>query len=137
MNRCLPFRFFGARALACSLALWAASAGPALAQTGVTTRMVTDSNGNTVTIRSFPSTALRGSLQVQQPPEVLFEGQAARLSPGARIRGANNMLVLSGSIVGQTLPVMVMLDAQSMLHEVWVLNDAELALYPAKPSYSR
>ena len=137
MNRCL--RPLGAFFFAASLGalVLIGSAGPVHAQNGVTTRQATDSNGNTVTVRTFPATAVRGTLQVVQPPEVLFNNAVARLSPGARIRGANGMLLMSASAVGQTLQVMTVLDSQSMLHDVWVLNETEVALYPTKPSYSR
>ncbi len=129
MNRCL-------RALS-ALTLLAALPLGSMAQTSPTAQVITDRNGNSVTVRTFPSTALRGTLQVVQPPEVLFNNVVARLSPGARIRGANGMLLMSASAVGQTLQVMTVLDNQSMLHDVWVLNETEVALYPTKPSYSR
>ncbi len=129
MNRCL-------RALS-ALTLLAALPLGGMAQTNPTAQVITDRNGNSVTVRTFPSTALRGTLQVVQPPEVLFNNVVARLSPGARIRGANGMLLMSASAVGQTLQVMTVLDSQSMLHDVWVLNETEVALYPTKPSYSR
>ena len=129
MNRCL-------RALSALTLLVALPLG-SMAQTSPTAQVITDSNGNSVTVRTFPSTALRGTLQVVQPPEVLFNNVVARLSPGARIRGANGMLLMSASAVGQTLQVMTVLDSQSMLHDVWVLNETEVALYPTKPSYSR
>ncbi len=76
-------------------------------------------------VRPFPANALRGNLQITQPPELLLNGQAARLSPGARIRGVNNMLVMSSSLVGQTLVVNYVRDAQGMVHEVWLLNATE------------
>ncbi|MDZ7891122.1 MAG: hypothetical protein U5L73_05115 [Rhodoferax sp.] len=129
MNRCL--RAIGAISLLVALPFGG------MAQTNPTTQVVTDSNGNYVTVRTFPSTAVRGTLQVVQPPEVLFNNVVARLSPGARIRGANGMLLMSASAVGQTLQVMAVLDSQSMLHDVWVLNEIEVAMYPTKPSYSR
>jgi hypothetical protein len=129
MNRCL-------RALS-ALAVLAALSLDSMAQTSPTAQVITDSNGNSVAVRTFPSTAVRGTLQVVQPPEVLFNNMVARLSPGARIRGANGMLLMSASAVGQTLQVMTVLDSQSMLHDVWVLNETEVALYPTKPSYSR
>lgn len=129
MNRCL-------RALSALTLLVALPLG-SMAQTSPTAQVITDRNGNAVTVRTFPSTALRGTLQVVQPPEVLFNNVVARLSPGARIRGANGMLLMSASAVGQTLQVMTVLDSQSMLHDVWVLNETEVALYPTKPSYSR
>jgi len=76
-------------------------------------------------VRPFPANALRGTLQVTQPPELLLNGQTARLSPGARIRGVNNMLVMSSSLVGQSLVVNYVRDAQGMVHEVWLLNATE------------
>jgi hypothetical protein len=70
--------------------------------------------------------ALRGVLVVTQPPEILLNDQPARLSPGARIRGRNNLLVLSGALVGQPLQVRYLLDTSGLVHEVWILTDAEL-----------
>ncbi len=76
-------------------------------------------------VRPFPANALRGTLQVTQPPELLLNGQTARLSPGARIRGVTNLLVMSSSLVGQSLVVNYVRDAQGMVHEVWLLNATE------------
>ena len=80
--------------------------------------------------RNFPATALRGELVLQQPPEALLNGMPARLSPGARIRGTNNLLVMSGAIVGQPYVVHYTLDDQGLVHLVWILSDAELAKRP-------
>jgi hypothetical protein len=76
-------------------------------------------------VRPFPAGTQRGILQVTQPPEVLLDGKHARLSPGARIRGENNLLLLSGSLVGRNLVVNYVRDAQGMIHDVWLLNAAE------------
>ena len=76
-------------------------------------------------VRPFPAAAKRATLQVTYPPDILLNGQPARLSPGARIRGTNNMLVLSGSLASQTVLVNYVKDAQGMVHEVWVLNATE------------
>ncbi len=56
-------------------------------------------------VRQFPPAARRGTLEVTAPPNVLINGQAERLSPGARIKNTNNTLALSGSLVGQRLLV--------------------------------
>ncbi|MDP3086546.1 MAG: hypothetical protein Q8N44_22985 [Rubrivivax sp.] len=80
--------------------------------------------------RSFPAQALRGELQVVQPPEVLVNGQPARLAPGARIRGQNNMLQMSGAIAGQSLLVHYTRDFDGLLRDVWVLTAAEAARKP-------
>jgi len=74
----LPFA--GMRFAAATALLLLATATPA--QTGV---------------RSFPPNAQRGTLDVVQPPAVQLDGKSERLSPGARIRGSNNILVHSGA----------------------------------------
>ena len=86
--------------------------------------------------REFPATALRGSLQVTLPPQVLLDGKADQLSPGARIHGTNNMLLLSGSLAGQTVQVNYVREIGGALSEVWVLTEAEAAVKrpTAKPS---
>jgi hypothetical protein len=53
-----------------------------------------------------------------------------RLAPGARIRGANNMLVLPGAITQQRLLVNYTLDLQGQVLDVWVLTPAEAARQP-------
>lgn len=78
--------------------------------------------------REFPAAALRGVLQVTQPPVVVLDGKADRLSPGARIRGPANELVLSASIAGAPLVVNYVREPNGMLHEVWLLTPAEAAL---------
>ena len=77
--------------------------------------------------RTFPAKALRGTLAVQAPPDVLLDGKADRLSPGARIRDTRNMLAMSGTLVGQTLVVNYLRDGTGLLHEVWLLTPEEAA----------
>lgn len=82
--------------------------------------------------------ALRGTLEVTLPPQVLLDGKADQLSPGARIHGSNNMLLLSGSLVGQSpLAVNYTRAIGGALSEVWVLTETEAAVKrptAAKPS---
>jgi len=87
--------------------------------------------------RKFPDHALRGEIVITQPPELLLNQKtAARLAPGARIRGADNMLVLSGALVGRKLMVHYTLDPSGNLLDVWVLTAAEFARkpWPATPA---
>lgn len=116
MNRCpVSPSSAGARRRAALLALGlavAALSAPTLAQNQP---------------RMFPAKALRGTLVVTQPPLVTLDGKAAQLSPGARIRGTNNMLLLSGGLVNQTLTVNYTLEAHGMVHDVWILTEAEAA----------
>ena len=79
-------------------------------------------------VRPFPAAAVRASMVVTQPPEILIDGQPARLSPGARIRGANNMLVMSGSIVGKLYLVNLVREHTGLVHDVWILTPAEARL---------
>jgi hypothetical protein len=80
--------------------------------------------------RNFPAHALRGDLTVLQPPEVRLNDTGARLSPGARIRGADNMLKMSGALVGQKLRVHYTLDASGNVRDVWVLTPTEARREP-------
>jgi hypothetical protein len=82
------------------------------------------------TLRPFPATALRGELVVTQPPDVQLNGAPARLSPGSRIRGANNMLQMSASLAGQTLLVHYTREPAGLLHDVWILTPEEAARKP-------
>ena len=75
--------------------------------------------------RQFPPAAKRAVLEVKAPPEVLLNGAPARLSPGARIHGLTNMLVMSGQMVGQRLVVNYLRDPQGLVHQVWILSEAE------------
>lgn len=77
--------------------------------------------------RSFPATALRGELVIVSPPDATIDGRDARLAPGARIRGPNNMLVLSGTVLGQQLTVNYTLDGFGFVKDVWVLRPDEAA----------
>ncbi len=89
--------------------------------------------------RPFPATALRGALLVTQPPEVLLNGEPQRLSPGARIRGANNMLQMSGALVGQTLLVHYTRESNGLVHDVWILTPDEAGRrpWPTSPDEAR
>jgi hypothetical protein len=75
--------------------------------------------------RVFPPKALRGSMTVVQPPSILINGEAAQLSPGARIRDESNRLVLSGGLVGHTYLVNYTREIHGLVHEVWILTAAE------------
>jgi hypothetical protein len=80
--------------------------------------------------RNFPASALRGTLVVTQPPEVRLDGHPARLAPGARIRGRNNLIVVSGALISQRLVVNYTIDISGLLLDVWVLTPHEAAQQP-------
>jgi hypothetical protein len=80
--------------------------------------------------RVFQSNALRGELVVTQPPEALLNGKPVRLAPGARIRNPQNLIQVSGSLLGQKLAVNYTLDGAGEVRDVWILTAAELARQP-------
>jgi hypothetical protein len=80
--------------------------------------------------RNFPATALRGEIAFGQPPEVLLNGQSARLAPASRIRGTNNLLVMSGALMGKKAVVHYTVDPLGLVHDVWILTDAERKKQP-------
>ena len=87
--------------------------------------------------RSFPAHALRGELLVGAVPAALLNGQAARLAPGARIRGEDNLLRLPSSLIGQPVVVHYTQEPSTgMLMDVWILNRVELGNtpWPASPA---
>jgi len=80
--------------------------------------------------RQFPQSALRGEIVFGQPPEVLLNGEVWRLAPGARIRAENNMIVLSGALVGSRLKVHYTSEVVGEIKDVWILRPEELAVQP-------
>lgn len=86
--------------------------------------------------RVLPPTSLRGEVLFSQPPEVVLNGKtAARLAPGARIRGENNMLVMWGMLIGKKIKVNYTIDTYGLLMDVWILRPDELAqLWPSTPA---
>ena len=80
--------------------------------------------------RNFPPNALRGELVVGELPQVSVNGAAGALAPGARIRGQNNMLQMSGSLAGAKLLVHYTLDTAGQVKDVWILTADEAAKRP-------
>jgi hypothetical protein len=80
--------------------------------------------------RNFPANALRGEIAFGQPPEALLNGQPARLAPASRIRGTNNLLVMSGALMGKKAVVNYTVDSLGLVQDVWILTDAERAKQP-------
>ena len=80
-------------------------------------------------VRNFPEKALRGQIEILQVPQIRLNGGIDRLSPGARIRGTNNLIVSPNSLLGQQLLVNYVREATTgMVHEVWLLTPQEAAL---------
>lgn len=76
-------------------------------------------------VREVPTDVVRARMTVTAPPQVTLDGKPDRLSPGARIRGINNLLQMSGGLVGQAFPVVYRRDAAGLVHDVWLLTPEE------------
>jgi hypothetical protein len=85
--------------------------------------------------RAFPQNALRGALVLTTPSDATLNGKPARLAPGLRIRGQDNMLVMSGGVLGAKLLVHYTTDTQGLVKDVWILTPDEAARkpWPATP----
>jgi len=75
--------------------------------------------------REAPKDVVLGLMTVVLPPVIQMNGVDDRLSPGSRIHDTRNMLVLSASLAGQTVPVVYKRDPSGLVHEVWILSPNE------------
>jgi hypothetical protein len=82
------------------------------------------------TPRAFPQNALRGALVIGVAPEAMLNGDPARLAPGARIRNADNMVVVPTAVIGGPYLVNYTLDPSGLVKEVWILRPDEAAVQP-------
>ena len=82
------------------------------------------------TQRAFPQNALRGSLVIGVAPEARLNGDPARVAPGARIRDANNMLVVPTAVMGGPYLVNYTVDTSGLVKDVWILRPDEAAVQP-------
>ena len=80
--------------------------------------------------RNFPQNALRGTITFGTPPQILLNGKQTQLAPGARIRGLNNLLEMSGALVGAKGSVNYTLDQSGLVKDVWILRKEEIAMRP-------
>ena len=81
--------------------------------------------------RHFTANALRGEVLFLTPPDVQLNGQVVRMAPGGRIRNDQNMMALSGSVVGKQFIVNYTTDDVSgMVKDIWILDELEAAKDP-------
>jgi hypothetical protein len=118
MNRCVATS--RARAMLSGLALAAAAATTLLASTPAAAQVH----------RNFPQNALRGVVTFGTPPDAQLNGKPARLAPGARIHGLDNMLLMSGNLIGSKFTVDYTLESNGLLYEIWLLRADEAAVQP-------
>ncbi|MBA2674466.1 hypothetical protein [Ramlibacter sp.] len=103
MNRCLRWAL---------LALSLLCAGIAQAQT---------------IVRSVPADVKPGVLAVQNMNgTITVDGKPDRFTPGVRVHDINNMLVLSGSLIGRSVYTVYRRESTTgQVHEVWLLTPQE------------
>jgi len=81
--------------------------------------------------RNFPQDALRGVMVFDNPPQVTLNNKPVQLAPGVRIRGQNNMLVMTGPLVGRKLVVHYTVEPTvGLIKDVWILRDEEMLVTP-------
>jgi hypothetical protein len=118
MNRCVATS--RTRATLSGLALAAAAATTLFASLPVAAQVH----------RNFPQNALRGTVTFGTPPDAQLNGNPIRLAPGARIHGLDNMLVMSGTLIGSKFTVDYTLESNGQLYEIWLLRVEEAAVQP-------
>ena len=80
--------------------------------------------------RHFPQNALRGAIVFGEAPDILLNGDAARLAPGARIRDANNLMVVPSGLLGARALVHYTVDTSGLVKDVWILTPGEAGNRP-------
>lgn len=78
-------------------------------------------------MRRFPRTALRGEITFGAYPELLLNGQPARLAPGGRVRDMNHSQAIPNLLLGKKFIVNFQLNTSGFLQEVWILRPEEIA----------
>jgi hypothetical protein len=81
-------------------------------------------------LRAFPQGALRGEIEIVSPTAVKLNGRLTTLSAGSRIRNEDNMVQVSGGMVGKRFTVNYTHDLTGQVNDVWILNAAEAAKRP-------
>ena len=84
--------------------------------------------------RAFPQTALRGEVTFKVAPDIILNKKSARLAPGVRIRGTNNMMVVTGEVTGRTFTVNYTVEPSGLVLDVWILRPEEIKVFWPKSS---
>ncbi len=77
-------------------------------------------------LRSIPEGAKRAQMRHVQDTRVELGGKEMRLSAGAQIRDASNLIVQPSAVPEGSL-VKYMLDGAGFVHRVWILSQYEAA----------
>jgi hypothetical protein len=88
--------------------------------------------GAAAQLRTIPKEARLGELRHLEAMVVELDGKPRRLSPGAQIRDPDNRLVLPASVAEKS-KVRYLVDAEGLVHRVWILSEREKAALPPPP----
>ncbi|MDB5819253.1 MAG: hypothetical protein JWQ11_2893 [Rhizobacter sp.] len=80
--------------------------------------------------RNFPQNALRGNIAVVSASEITLNGRPARLAPGSRIRNTDNMLEMSGTLIGREFVANYTMEDSGLVRDIWILRGDERARRP-------
>ena len=90
--------------------------------------------------RAFNQNVLRGALVFGEYPNVTLNGKPTTLTPGSRVRNADNMIVPAASLAGAKWLAHYTLDmGGGQVRDVWILTPAEAAVrpWPATPEQAQ
>lgn len=76
-------------------------------------------------VRNFPNDVARGTVTFVAPPQVLVNNRSEFLAPGVRVRNEQNLLALTGSLLGKTFLVNYLRDPAGLIREIWILTPDE------------
>ena len=79
------------------------------------------------TPRNFPATDKRGVLTATNFPQITIDGQAQTLSPGAKILGPQNTIVMHSTLTSKSYVVNYTVDRQGFIDKIWILTAEEQA----------
>jgi hypothetical protein len=75
-------------------------------------------------LRPIPAAAKRAQMSFVSENRVELNGQPAQLSPGAQIRDPLNRIIMPATLPPGSV-VKYQLDAQGLVHRVWILSPEE------------
>ncbi|MFN0162956.1 MAG: hypothetical protein ACKVQQ_17130 [Burkholderiales bacterium] len=83
----------------------------------------------------IPDSAQRAEMSFQGSNEVVIDGRTqARMAPGVRIFGRDNMLVMWGGLTGQAIVRYTLEPMTGLVQSIWILTEEEIARPDPKPA---
>jgi hypothetical protein len=76
-------------------------------------------------MRTLPEDTERGVIRHVQGGDILIDGRAMRLAPGATIRGRENLIIVPSALPGDGALAEYLLDGDGSVSRVWLLTPEE------------